>query len=190
MPGRDTHRGGHVLPTGFHEARRRRAVAGDPEPDHPGTLAVQPLTQRTQTVGGVREPVQQQHARPGCIPWELEAAIPVDRPAHRIGEAAAAVPIDDVLRTSGNLAIDPLVELGEEAFLQGEILLEARDVGFRGELFVQVRVVPDRKVRATLEEVDEDHQARDETARRRGHEELQQKPGGAGESLEPHGAGF
>ena len=66
---------------------------------------------------------------------------------------------------------DALLELGEQALLEGEVSCEAVNGGALGELLVEVGGVPDLEVRLVVDESQEDDQ---------------QHEGGAGETVEEH----
>ena len=66
-------------------------MAGQPQADHPEAALVEALTQSSQAVGRVGQAVEQQHAAGRPVGRELEAAVPIRRPASRVGSAAGTV---------------------------------------------------------------------------------------------------
>ncbi len=101
-------------------------MTGYAQPQYHGAAAVQGFAQRAHAVGGVGEAVQQQNAGPRLFLSQLEAAIPVDRPASRIGKTAPAVAVDGMLRPHRDLGVDQPVQLLEQAVFQGQVLAEIR----------------------------------------------------------------
>jgi len=119
-------------------------MARQAQPDHPVAFAVQGLAQRAQAVGRIRHAVQQQHAAFGLRARQLETVIPVRRARARIGGAARAVPDERIRCGLRRMRIDRFVELGEEALLELEIIVEIPHFGAvaQRELLGQMHVMP------------------------------------------------
>jgi len=170
MTHRQAHCGRHVLPGDFDETGRRRSVSRQAHPDDRGASRVERLAERTQAVRRVRHAVQQQDAGLRRSRCQLETAVPVRRPAFRIGQAVAVVAVDRAFPARRHLGIDLRVQLCEEPVFERQVVGEAIHSGGLGELLVEVRQVPDVEFRSGLQ-VDHanDHQRHNGPANAVGH---------------------
>ena len=103
-------------------------MAGQPQAHDPEAAVVEALTQSPQAVGRVGHAVQQQHAA-GCpVGRELEAAVPIGRPASRVHGAAGAVAGEGAGGPGLCQGVDPRVQLLKQRVFQSSVVIERSDL--------------------------------------------------------------
>jgi hypothetical protein len=123
----------HVLDAERDEARRRGAVARQPEADHLEAARREMLADRAQAVGRVREAVQQQDRAAATAGLrcglQVKAAIPVHGPDAGIAAAAGPEPVERFPVAGSARRIDPLPQFREQAVLELAVIRQRGDPG-------------------------------------------------------------